>query len=384
MSFLVSDAYNDALTALNSAGQSVDETDYLYFLNETNKEYMTQTKAPTTERVHDLVLYGGINEYPLPSDWLAIIEPELPYGQTSPRFSHVTSRDFSHFPHGRITGIRHDRENGFLIANEPSATYALINGCDSLTADGTWTISGDGSALVSDEEVKTQGGASVRFTVTPSGGSTTLECAGFTAFNVTDFLTQGRFALDLGCPSANTTALASVTLRLGSDASNYYSMQATIRHRGDTILGGFGIISFDPLTKTTTGTPTDTAIDYLAVIVNHGTTGVSGTYRLDNIFACSGIYYRLPYYSRSNVKTQAGAYQQDVTATDDTFLCPPDLDGLYKYETLLSIAKLRLQDTGLADEFALKALPYRRTLRAKYPSKEQRIQTTKYRRWNTF
>jgi len=384
MSFLVSDGFNDALIALNSVGQSVDETDYIYFLNEENKTLMTQNKAPTSERVHDLVLYNGIYEYALPSDWLAIIEPELPYGNTSPRTSHVTTRDFSHFPHNRITSIRFNMEDAVLVATSEDRAKLTINGCDSLTENGTWAVSGDGSSLVLDKEIKTMGEASLRFTVTPSGGSTTLTCTGQSAVDISDYLTEGRYGIDLGCPSSNTTAIASVVLRVGTDSSNYYQMSAATRHNGEDILGGFGIISFDPTTKTTTGAPTDTNIAYLAVVITHGTTGVAGTYRLDNIFATLGVYFRLPYYSRYNVQNTSGVYQQAITDIADTLLCPPDLDGLYKYNTLASIAKLRLQDTGLADEFMQKALPYARTLSAKYPSKEQRISTQKYRRWNTF
>jgi len=171
MSFLVSDGFNDALIALNSVGQSVDETDYIYFLNEENKTLMTQNKAPTSERVHDLVLYNGIYEYALPSDWLAIIEPELPYGNTSPRTSHVTTRDFSHFPHNRITSIRFNMEDAVLVATSEDRAKLTINGCDSLTENGTWAVSGDGSSLVLDKEIKTMGEASLRFTVTPSGGA---------------------------------------------------------------------------------------------------------------------------------------------------------------------------------------------------------------------
>lgn len=385
MSFQISDAYNEAQVELNSAGQSVDTTDYIQFANDVNDEFMTQMKHPTSERMYDVVLYPGLDENPLPRDWLAIIDPERPYGTASPTFRHATGTDFTHFPYGRVTGYRFDHENGYLLARETSGTHALFNGCDSLTENGDWVISGDGSSLAVDEEIYVQGTASLRFTITGSGGTTTLTCTSMdTPFDMTDFLTEGRFVLDLGCPSTNTTAITSVRVRLGSDASNYYQMTATTRHRGDTILTSFGKISFETASKTTTGTPTDTAIDYVQVLITHGTTGIDGTYRLDDMFFTKGVFYRIPYYSRNNIKSAAGVYKRAITADDDTLLCPSEMNGLYKFKILSTIAKRRLQDTGLADEFELAALPFARTLSAKYPSQEQRVSTVKYRRWNTF
>jgi hypothetical protein len=345
---------------------------------------MLGTKHPTSERVTDLLLFPGLEENALPSDFMALIEPQKPYGNHSPHFTHTTSRQFAHWPYGRITSIRFEHENAFLLAQDCSQGGNTFNSCDSLTADGTWAITGDGSALAVDEELKTQGSGSLRFLVTPSGGSTTLTCTGMTAYNMTDYLTQGRFGLNLYCPTGNTTAISSVQVRVGSDASNYYQMTATTRHRGDTILTSWGKISFETATKTTTGTPDDDNIDYFQVVITHGLTGVSGTYRLDDLFFTIGTYYELPYYSRNNIKSAANVYQRRVTADDDTLLCPTELDGLYKYKALAKIAKRRLKDTGLAEDFELDALPYSRTLSAKYPSQQSRVTTSKYKRINTF
>lgn len=384
MSFLISEGYSEAQIELNIAGQSVDATDYIQFANDVNDEFMTQMKHATSERAYDLVLYPGLEENALPSDWMAIIEPQAPYGNHSPNFVHTTAKQFAHWPYGRVTSIRFEHENAYLIAQETSGSYGQFNECDSLTANGTWVISGDGSALAVDEEIKTQGEGSLRFLVTPSSGTTTLTCTGMNAFNMTDYLTSGRFALNLACPSTNTTAISSIQVRVGSDASNYYQMTATTRHRGDTILTSWGKVSFETATKTTTGTPDDANIDYVQIVITHGLTGVSGTYRLDDLFFTTGTYYILPYYSRNNVKSTAGVYQRKVTATDDTILCPTEMEGLYKYKILAKIAKRRLQDTGLADEFEADAMPFARTLSAKYPSQESRVTTSKYKRINTF
>lgn len=385
MSFTVSNAISEMEQELSIIGQKVNSTNFMLYLNRANKYFMTGYKMPTSERQSDLLLFSKVYEYPLPSDFVGILPPRKPYGNYSPDFYHETPRSLVRSLSGRKTAIGFDRETSFLIVQDAEGGTQTIHDCSSLTDNGTWSVSGDGSSLALDEQIFTEGSSSLRFTVTGSGGTTTLVNSTLsTTVDLTDYLTQGYVFLDLQCPSSNTTALTSVRIRLGSDDSNYYQITATTRYRGNTILGGWGLIGFNMADKTTTGTPDDDAIDYVQILITHGTSGINGTYRLDNIFLALPTYYQLPYYSKSNIKSSGGTYQESITATSDEVLCPFDFHEAYIYKTLEIAAAERMKDAGLANYFRGELAPKERWLKAKYPTQERLVQNFWYSRHSQF
>lgn len=382
---LVSDLISDCQQHTSTIGQRISEADWILYSNKANKYFTTGYKMPTTERETDLLLFSGVYEYPLPSDYAGIMPPRKPYGNVSPDFVHQSARSVSRYITDRNTAIKFDRETPFLVVQYPDGSSQQIHDCESLTDNGTWTVSGDGSALALDTQISTQGSNSFRFTVTGSGGTTTLVNSTISStIDLTDYLTNGWVFLDLQCPSGNTTALTSVRLRVGSDSSNYYEITATTRYRGDTILGGWGLIGFNMADKTTTGTPDDDAIDYVQILITHGTSGINGTYRLDNIFLALPTYFQLPYYSSQNVKTTGGTYQNKVTATSDSLLVPVEFEEVLVYKTLEIAASEKLMDVAKANYWRGELLPKERALKAKYGSQESKPQMFWYRRANKF
>lgn len=385
MSFLVSDVIQQMQLELNVLGQAMDDDDFILFLNKANEYVATGYKMPTTERLSDLLLFTGVNEYALPSDFAGIIEPQKPYGNWNPNFNHQSTREFMHWPYGRTTSLRFDRDSQYLVINEPSGDTIQLQDFESLTDNGAWSISGDGSNLALDTQIFTQGNASLRFTVTGSGGTTTLACTGMTyPLDITDFLTQAWIFIDLQCPSTNTSAITSIQIRIGSDASNYYQMSATTRYRGDTIVGGWGLIGFDLAAKTTTGTPDYTNIDYIQIVITNGTSGTNGTYRLDNLFLAKAMYFQLPYYSRFNIKDNDGTYKAEIETTDDTVLCPngPEFTSVFTYKTLEIANAMRFHDASMASYCAAQLDKRERYLKSKYISQESKPSMTWYKRTN--
>lgn len=382
MSLSVSTAIEELNQELTNNGIRVSNTNWLLFLKRANKYFLSNYKMPTAERETDLLLYNGVYEYALPSDCLNIIEPKKPYGNYSPNFIHQTVREYVHYPYGRITAIRFDRENKYLVAQDTTGSSLKVHECNDTDDNGTWTVSGDGSSLVQDQNIYTEGSGSLKWQITGSGGTTTLVNSTMTAVNLTDYKDRGRIFLDLQCPSTNTAALTSVRLRIGSDASNYYEMTATTRFRGNTILGGWGLIGFDFSSYTTTGTPDVTNIDYVQVLITHGTSGINGSYRLDNIFAALPVYYQLPYYSTSNVKADDGTYKENVTASGDTILCPTAFEEALIYKALELAAVERFKNSGLANYAREELDRVSAGLMSEFPSQKSKIQSSWYKRTN--
>jgi len=379
----VSTIISNANTELQISGQRVDETDMFVYLNKAIKYFYKGYKLPQTERETDLLLFNGVREYSLPSDFAGIIEPKRPYDLDSPNFEHNTAREFVHWLVNKRTAIKFNKETPYLLVEYSDGVQIPINLCESLTDDGTWTISGDGSSLALDEQIFSEGEASIRFYVTASGGTTTLVCNGFSSLDLTDYLLNSYIFFDLFNP--NAVDLTSVTLRIGNDASNYYQISGiTTRHNGDTLGQGNGLIGFDMADKTEVGSVDDTAVDYLEIEITHGTSGtVNGYYRIDNIFLSEAVYFKLPYYSKYSVKN-GSAYKEAVTATDDQILIPFEAEEGVEYKALEQAAVFSLKDQALATYFARELLVAEKELRKTYPSQQSHVQSTWYKNANKF
>lgn len=377
MSFTISDAISDLQQESNTIGQRVSESDWLLFFHRANEYFNTNYKMPTSQRAADLLLFKGVYEYAVPSDFLGMFMPERPYDLLSPTFQHTSEKEFTHYIHGNLTGFKFNRETQYLLANYDAGDRVQLHTCNTYNEEGTWAVSGDGASIATDEQIYTQGEGSVRATVTGATGSTVFTISDAPQTDIGDYLLNAWAFVDIYNP--NDLQITSVELRIGSDASNYYSMTATTRKRGDNIMQGWGLVGFDMSTKTTTGTPTTSAIDYIRIAITHSVSA-SGTMRIDNVFISEAVYFQLPYYSKFNVKSAAGSYIQRPTATDDTMLCPTEANSAYAYKALEYAAMLKLEDPGLASYARGELLQKEMDLKAKYPKGEARSQTNWYKR----
>lgn len=376
MSLLISDQKPDILLETRTVGITIDNDDIILAFKRANQYFNENYQLPTAERVIDLPLYSGIHEYPLPSDFRVIMRPTKENKEYFSNFQMTTRYDLKNFLKGMA--FKFLREKQFLLVKSNSGDKKILHNCDSVTDDGTWAISGDGGSLVADDNIFIEGDGALRFVVTATGGTTTLTLTGMDAVDITDFLTDELF-LNLQCPAGNTVDLTSIRIRIGSSASAYYEATATTRFRGDNLSPGWGAVGFDLSGKTTTGSPTDTSITYIQVLITHGTTGVTGTYRLDDIFIASPTYYQLPYYSNTTVKTITNTYIQHPTALTDTVLCPSVADGAVYYKALELLAIHDLQNAALAAYAARELAPKEQEVKAIYPSHRPTLQTFYYR-----
>jgi len=327
MSLLVSTAVDEVSQELNLIGQQLDSSDIFLYLTRAINYFSSTYSFPTAKKSQDILFFPGVREYQLNSDVGTIIEPQRSPFFHSPRFQHETSRELSHWPYGNLTALEYDGATPYLVANVDSGNLFLVESCDS--TDDLVSVTGDASTATLDELIYTQGTGSLRFTVTASGGTTTITF-GVDAFDITDLLTKNYAFLDLGCPATNTANITSVALRMGNDSSNYYTMSATTRYRGQAIGPGFGLIGFDLTSATEVGSVTDTAIDYVAVIITTPLSGVNGVYHLDNIFLSQGTFFQLPYYSSKNIDKHFGQmYSEWLSLTEYQAFHPKHRHRIY-------------------------------------------------------
>lgn len=376
--FQLSQSIADCNNELNLVGQRVSTTDYLLYFHRANRYFNTHYKMPTTQRNQDYLVFTGVYEYPLPTDFLAQMPLERPYEIQTPKFDHTAEKAFVEYRHGQLTSIKFDKENQYLLINYEGGNKDLIDGMDTFDGNGTWVVSDDGSNIASDSQYFTSGTGSIRFTVTPSAGYTTLTNTTLNDFYLDDYKDNGFVFLDLFNP--NDTSVTSVRIRLGNNATNYYEMTATKRYNGQSIINSFGQIGFDLSTKTTVGSPAD-AMNYCEIRI---TGGAAGVYRVDNLMLALPYYFRLPYYSIYNVKTSTGTYLERPTSIDDYILCPNGFEEAYTYKVLEYAAVEKLEDNGLANYFKNELVLKENQLKTQYPRQNALIQSNWYHSSNRF
>lgn len=390
ISLLIGEQIQDILVETQTTGVRVDDSDIILGFKRANSYFNSTYKMPTTERTSNLLVFSGVYEYPKPDDFAGWFAPQRPYGMTTPWFVNTTQTELTTTYYGNQTSFKFDRENQFLVVsfnntqsngeNNSASTgnNVSINECDSLTDNGSWAVSGDGTNLIVDSQIFVSGSGSLRFTVISNTGSTVLTCTSQNAVDLATMVQQGFFFLSLDCPQTNTTALTNVKFRLGSTAglaTDYYEFTTSTWYRGDSIKNGFNQVGFNALDATTVGSPNSASLTYMTVTLTGAPTGI---YRLDNIFAALPTYFQLPYYSKYNVKADDGTYKLNPTATDDTILCPDEANDALVFKCLEHLATYNLKNLILPSYFSGLLQPFENILQIKYVNQDRKTKTQWY------
>lgn len=296
-------------------------------------------------------LFNDIYDYTLPGDTKKIIDVQAQVDrQELTEWDLVTEEEFDRKKtrlSNLITITDDDMVRRLRISHRVDDKAVILGRMESLNGDGdTWvgyasTGDSDGQA-VNDSDVKKdgddyiKGGASLRFS---DNGDTTavsvgLENAGIDAVDLSGYLARGsvfvRARLTMG-----DTNITQLTVRLGSDSDNYYSVSDSTTNENLAFQTGWNLVRLDLSGKTTTGTPVDTAIDYVAAFwtksVNTHLTDTD--YAFDHIEVKRGVIHSLLYYSRFVWQTTGtGVYKENSDTTTDTI-------SLYNDEVELLLLK---------------------------------------------
>lgn len=226
---------------------------------------------------------------------------------TPKRFAEMTNGEF--LARGVDKGVEylqllHDLNNDIKVA---------LHNCDVATE---WTAGVGVASLTTDTTNKKEGTASLIFNV--SGTSATLTAALGTALDLSSL--GERALVRLFCSFSSITNLTSVTLRWGSDSSNYYQRTITTQADGRPFntQSLFNELELKKTDATVTGTPVDTAIDYLYVSFAFSASVSYSNFRLDNIVAYKPEVLDYEYYSIYTVKNANGDWQDGFTVATET------------------------------------------------------------------
>lgn len=263
---------------------------------------------------------------------------------TSDNFTKTGSEEFdinkinNTFAVDNDTGIKTIRISKKLNAG------TLVHDANSLTAQGTWTVGGSGTNLSLDTVNKITGTGSLRFDINSAGSSSFVENSTFTPVDLSIYKNVGALFVWVYIPSI--TVITSVSLRWGSSSSDYYSATVTSSSSNTAFVVGWNLLRFDWTAASTTGTPVDTAIDYVRVSFAHTTSAVSAV-RVDNIIAKLGSIYEAGYFSKYLFRSSAGTWKDKPTVDTDLVNLDTESFNLFLYE-LCELVAVEIQGSDSA------------------------------------
>lgn len=251
--------------------------------------------------------------------------------------------------------IRYDSgEKSLRLSKSISPSAIVIHQLDSITANGTWAVGGDGDNLTQDTLNKIVGSASLNFDLDGSSTEGYIENSDMDEVDLSDEEDIGKIFVRVYLP--NPSAITSITLRWGSSSSAYWSVTVTSPHDQDSFKTGWNILAFDWNGATETGSPDSSAIDYLRVTITYEGTADTD-FRVDRIACSVGEIWEMVYYSKYLFRTSGGTWQE--TTSDDSDIINLDIEGynLFLNECLKLIAQqIQGEDSGFDIEFSEKEL----------------------------
>lgn len=283
-------------------------------------------------------LYDGIYNYISPS---AIFGGALrdirPLGVTRSEYDYVYRQPIALFdrtksllPNGYA--VTFETESGINLMRIANVKATPKINLDTMDATTGWTAAGSAGSLVKDASFFYQSSTSLRFTLT--GASTgTLTKNLTTAIDLTSYQGVGVVFLALEIPAMSLTSL---TLKLGSDASNYYSLAVTQGFLGAWTAGDFIITAFDLASASTTGTPVITAMDYVQLSFAHSAT-MTNT-RVGGLFISLPSPHKIFYETTAIFQNTAGIISNLIDADSDTILLNDSAYTIFEIECAVAVA----------------------------------------------
>lgn len=265
--------------------------------------------------------------------------------------------------------------------NDDSVSISTL---DSLTAGGgTWQAFGDAENVVADADNYVMSNGSIKFDISSAGGTTAgIYNDSLDTIDISDYVDNNRSIFYFAYITSPTN-ITNYKIRIGSSASAYYEMTATATQENIAFHVGWNLLRFDFASKTTTGTPVDTAVDYCAIYMTKAGAKVSETaYRFDHIIMRGGVIHDLYYYSQYGWQTSAGVWIENSTTTTDLLNMDTE-EYQIALDKFSELASDELGDEKAADKYAKKFEAKARAYELKNPS-EAKILITGYKDFSTW
>lgn len=331
----------DSVAGLLS-GLDVNQVDNLYGAFERSARLLIQkAKIPETQGTQNIMLYDGVTDY--------LIDPRIfgtnvldirPQGISRWRGDFVYKKfgdDFDRMKQIRYLGTycTFDYSNGTPIIRIVSSITKQRNILDLMNDVTGWTANASLTNLTADPSFFYQTPASLRFNLANAGSQGTLTKT-INSLDLTAYKASGVAFLAVELPTTNFT---SFELRIGSSASNYYTITNTTGTLG-FVTGQFMLVAFDMSLATIVGTPDISKITYLFVGLNYNGTAQTNV-RVGNLFISLPSPMQILYGSAGFFRI-GSVVSTSITTDNDEIILNDSAYTIYELECALAI----LQQTG--------------------------------------
>lgn len=362
------------------SGMLIDEDD---IVNQAAREVLSEIDVRSTEKVVSLSpnLFSDIYSYPAPTDLKAqgIIDIRPQINRTAlSEVTLTTSEEFDRTKQSfRCAVSDEDTIKRILVSIPVNDTTVVVSTLDTLTSGGgTWTAVGDAENLVASADQYVKGVASIKYDI-GSGATTTagIQNTDLELFDITEFLSNQIFHYEY---LSNADDITNFKLRVGSSVSDYYEITVTQTHEQTSFQTGWNLLRFDLVNKTTTGTPVDTACNYVSIFMTKTAGKISQTgFYADHIWMKKGEVYKLNYYSKYFWKTTGNVYIEESTTDADYLTADSDeVDLVIKKG--IELASAEIDELTVESNSRAKYTAKRDVYLDNNPSKAKLIQTTYY------
>jgi len=293
------------------------------FVNEVARAVNNDVSIRSTRRKMALAtgLFPMVYQYPAPTDLrdYKIIDIPAQAKDYDKQFTMVPSEQFINRKH--LGDIAIEDYNGIrvlLINSEIPTGGQVISELDTL---GSWEAFGGVENVAQDSSDYIKGLGSITFDISAVSDTTAgIVNPNIPAFDLTPYL-AGDSAVFVWAKINSPTNLTNFILRLGTNASNYYSKTVTFAHDGNEFVAGWNLLRFDITNLTEQGSVTDASINYAAIYMTKTTGKVSEAgYKFDWMILNKGYRHDITYVSKNSWQSATGVYKENSTESSDLIL----------------------------------------------------------------
>lgn len=312
---------------------------------------MQKADVPEASGIQNITLYSGVYDYACDTRIFGTAINDIRPQGISRNYSDITSKTDQetfdrtkkfYYPSGTMSTFQYSNGVPIIRITAPfPKQQIIINQMNEIGALPTqWVASGTASGLAVDATNFYESPASLRFNITTGAGILTKALS--SQLSMASYEDIGVAFLAIQIPTGATASnLTNISLKLGSDSTNYNSVTSINGFLGSWIAGEWLLVPFDFSTASQTGTPDWSTIDYVQVTLT-----VAGNF---TNFHIGGLFMSLP--SPAQILYQSAAIflptgstvpLTTITADTDTIILNDPAYTLYEYEGASSIC----QQTG--------------------------------------
>lgn len=298
---------------------------------------ITRCYIPEASGIQNISLYGGVTDYPIDEN---IYEADLvdirPQGISRPVWDFTVKtnqanfdRTKSYYTNGTRAAFQYNQGTPIIrIITQGTTPQTILDQMNDTTG---WTAAGTASGLAQDTASYWQSPASLRFNVTTGTGTLTK------SINEADISSyEGVGVAFLAVDIPNTTNLTSISLKLGSSASDYYSVTSTSAFTGAWTEDNWLLVPFDFATASQTGTPDWSEVDYAQVSIVAA--GTETNFRVGQLFISMPSPYQILYQSPAIfLASGATSTTPTITGNTDEIILNTSPYNIYLYESAYAV-----------------------------------------------